>query len=79
MTDFALSRSLEIGEPLSQSEVENVFNTNFGYQFRGITLRAPDKGRYVILLANEGEIYDDEMGGGSHFTYEGEGVPEKGN
>ena len=79
MTDFALSRSLQIGETLSQSEVENVFKTDFGYQFRGITLRAPDAGRYVILLANEGEIYDDEIGSGTQFTYEGEGVPEKGD
>jgi putative restriction endonuclease len=79
MTDFALSRPVQIGETLSQSEVENAFNTDFGYQFRGITLRAPDEGRYVILLANEGEIYDDEIGSGSRFTYEGEGVPEKGN
>jgi len=38
MTDFALSRPLQIGKILSQSEVENVFNTDFGYQFRGITL-----------------------------------------
>lgn len=79
MTDFALSRPIHIGERFSQSEVETVFNTNFGYQFRGITLRAPDKGRYVILLANEGEIYEDEIDTGSKFTYEGEGVPEKGD
>ena len=79
MNDFALSRPLQIGETLSQSEVENVFETDFGYQFRGITLRAPDEGRYVILLANKGEIYNDEIGSGSQFTYEGEGVPEKGD
>jgi putative restriction endonuclease len=79
MKDFALSRPLQIGETLSQSEVENVFDTDFGYQFRGITLRAPNEGRYVILLANKGEIYDDEIGSGSQFTYEGEGVPEKGD
>ena len=79
MTDFALSSPLDIGETFSQSEVEAVFDTNFGYQFRGITLRSPDEGRYVILLANEGEIYNDEMGSGDRFTYEGEGVPEKGD
>ena len=79
MTDFALSRPLEIGESLTQPEVENVFETNFGYQFKGITLRAPDEGRYVILLANEGEIYDDELGQGDEFTYLGEGVKEKGD
>ncbi|MDQ2056327.1 HNH endonuclease [Halobellus sp. H-GB7] len=79
MTDFALSRPLDIGEGLTQSEVEDVFQTNFGYQFKGITLRAPDAGRYLILLANEGEIYDDDLGQGDDFTYLGEGVREKGN
>lgn len=79
MTDFALSRPLNIGESLTQSEVENVFDTNFGYQFKGITLRAPDEGRYVILLANKGEIYDDKLGQGDEFTYLGEGVQEKGD
>lgn len=79
MTDYALSRPLEIGESLTQNEVEDVFDTNFGYQFKGITLRAPDEGRYVILLANEGEIYDDELGQGNEFTYLGEGVQEKGD
>ena len=79
MTDFALSRPLDIGEGLTQSEVEAVFQTNFGYQFKGITLRAPDAGRYLILLANEGEIYDDDLGQGDEFTYLGEGVREKGD
>jgi len=79
MTDFALSRPLEIGESLTQSEVEDVFETNFGYQFKGITLRAPDEGRYIILLANESEIYDDDLGQGDEFTYLGEGVQEKGD
>ncbi|MFD1599345.1 HNH endonuclease [Halobellus rarus] len=79
MTDFALARPLEIGESLTQSGVEDVFETNFGYQFKGITLRSPDAGRYLILLANEGEIYDDEFGQGDEFTYLGEGVREKGD
>jgi len=79
MTDFALARPLDIGESLTQTEVEDVFDTDFGYQFKGITLRAPDEGRYVILLANEGEIYDDELGQGDDFTYLGEGVREKGD
>jgi putative restriction endonuclease len=79
MTSFPLSRSLEIGETLTQSEVEDAFNTNFGYQFKGITLRSLEEGRYVILLANKGEVYNDELGRNDEFTYEGEGVPDKGD
>ncbi|WP_435360419.1 hypothetical protein [Haloarchaeobius sp. DFWS5] len=79
MTDFALQRKLEIGENLSQEEVEDAFGTDFGYQFKGITYRHPDDGKYVILLANEGTIYNDEFGGGDEFVYTGEGVKEKGD
>ena len=74
-----LSEPLAIGETLTQAEVEYRFGTNFGYQFKGITYRNPDAGRYVILLANEGAVYDDSLGGGRGFTYVGEGVPEKGD
>lgn len=77
ITDFVLSQPLELGESLTQSEVEELFETNFGYQFRWITPRAPDEGRYLILLANEGEIYDDDLSGGDTFIYFGEGVREK--
>jgi Predicted restriction endonuclease len=70
---------LAIGETLTQAEVEYRFGTNFGYQFKGITYRNPDGGRYVILLANEGPVYDDSLGDGRGFTYVGEGVPEKGD
>jgi putative restriction endonuclease len=70
---------LELDETLTQAEVEYRFGTNFGYQFKGITYRSPDTGRYVILLANEGAVYDDSLGRGRTFTYVGEGVPEKGD
>jgi len=79
MTDFALNCSLDIGETLNQDEVEEVFGTDFGYQFKGITYRHPDEGKYVILLVNEGALYDDQLGTGNKFTYDGEGVPEKGD
>jgi putative restriction endonuclease len=79
MTDFALQRNLTIGETLSQDEVETVFQTNFGYQFKGITYRNTEQGRYIILMANEGEIYDDKIGSGSGFVYHGEGIREKGD
>lgn len=79
MTDFALQRRLAIGETLSQEEVEDIFGTDFGYQFKGITYCHPDHGEYVILLVNEGAIYDDEFGSGDEFVYTGEGVKEKGD
>jgi putative restriction endonuclease len=79
MTDFALDRNLTIGETLSQDEVESVFQTDFGYQFKGITYRNTEQGRYIILMANDGEIYDDKIGSGSGFVYYGEGVEEKGD
>jgi putative restriction endonuclease len=79
MTDFPLLRNLEIGENFTQEEVENLFQTDFGYQFKGITYRRPDEGKYIILMANEGEFYNDEIGSGSDFIYEGEGDPEKGD
>ena len=37
MTDFALSRPLEIGESLTQSEGQDVFNTDFGYQSNSVS------------------------------------------
>lgn len=79
MSDSPLSEPLSLGETLTQSEVEYRFDTNFGYQFRGITYRNPDARRYVILLANDGAVYDDSLGDGETFTYVGEGVPEKGD
>lgn len=68
MTDFALQRRLAIGETLSQEEVEDIFGTDFGYQFKGITYRHPNDGKYVILLVNEGAIYDDEFGRGDEHS-----------
>ena len=79
MTDFALHRRLAIGETLSQEEVEDIFGTDFGYQFKGITYRYPNDGKYAILLVNKGTIYDDEFGDGDEFVYTGEGVEEKGD
>ena len=79
MSRSPLSEPLELDETLTQAEVEYRFGTNFGYQFKGITYRSPDTGRYVILLANEGTVYDDSLGRGRTFTYVGEGVPEKGD
>jgi putative restriction endonuclease len=70
---------LSIGQTLTQQEVQEAFNTDFGYQFTGITYRNTDEGKYVILLSNEGEFYSDQISGGQELVYEGEGVPEKGD
>ncbi|MEZ3114914.1 HNH endonuclease [Halobaculum sp. MBLA0147] len=79
MTRSPLAEPLELGETLTQSAVQERFGTNFGYQFKGITYRTPDTGPYLILLANEGAVYDDELSDGPAFTYRGEGLPEKGD
>jgi len=79
MTSRGAIRDLEIGEIHSQNEVEETFDTNFGYQFKGITYRNPSDGRYVILNSNEGAIYDDEFISETELTYDGEGEPEKGD
>jgi len=79
MTSRGPIRDLEIGEVLSQDEVEATFDTNFGYQFKGITHRNPSEGRYVILNSNEGAIYNDEFISETELTYDGEGDPKKGD
>lgn len=79
MTDFALAERIKIGQVFTQEEVEQAFCTNFGFQFKGITLRSEKEGRYIILLSNDGEIYDDDLSAEDTFTYVGEGVPEKGD
>ncbi|ELY96995.1 restriction endonuclease-like protein [Natrialba chahannaoensis JCM 10990] len=70
---------LELNQTVTQAELEDVFSTNFGYQIKGINLRRAGDQRYIILLSNEGEIYDDRIGNGDRFRYIGEGVPEKGD
>ena len=79
MVDFALSRPLEIGERLSQEEVDDVFNANFGFQFKGITPRTREEGEFIILNSNAGEIYDDQHRDDGTLIYEGEGEKEKGD
>lgn len=79
MTARGPIRDLEIGEVLSQKEVEATFDTDFGYQFKGITYRNPSDGRYVILNSNEGAIYDDKFTSEMELTYDGEGQPKKGD
>lgn len=79
MTLRGPTRDLELGEVLSQNEVEATFDTKFGYQFKGITNRNPSEGRYVILNSNKGAIYNDEFTSETELTFDGEGKPEKGD
>ncbi|MFW6111045.1 MAG: HNH endonuclease [Thermoproteota archaeon] len=72
---------LELGETYSQQEIEEIFDTSFGYQISGINLRNPEEGkRYVILTSKEGGPYNDELSDQTEeFFYIGEGLPEKGD
>ena len=79
MVDFSLSRPLEIGERLSQEEVDDVFSANFGFQFKGISPRTRDEGKFIILNSNAGEIYDDQHRDDGTLIYEGEGEKKKGD
>lgn len=72
-------RDLEIGEVLTQSEVQEVFETDFGFQFKGITYRNPPEGRYIIINSNEGAVYDDQYTSEGVLRYDGEGEPDKGD
>lgn len=64
---------LDIGDRLSQEEIEDVFDTGFGYRISGINPRRDDiDNRYILLFANEDGPYDDSVKWG-RFEYDGEG------
>jgi putative restriction endonuclease len=64
---------LEIGDRLSQEEIEDIFDTGFGYRISGINPRRDDTdNRYILLFANEDGPYDDSVKWG-RFEYDGEG------
>lgn len=65
---------ITIGDKLSQEEIEDVFDTGFGYQISGINPRRDDQDRrYVLVFANEDGPYDDSVKRGQ-FEYVGEGL-----
>ncbi|ELZ25911.1 HNH endonuclease [Natrinema limicola] len=65
---------LEEGDRLNQEEIEEIFDTNFGYRTSGINVRRDaDDDRYILLFANEDGPYDDNVRQGQ-FTYIGEGL-----
>lgn len=65
---------LEIGDRLSQDEIEDAFNTGFGYRISGINPRRDDNdNRYILVFANEDGPYSDSVRQGE-FEYIGEGL-----
>lgn len=65
---------ISIGDRLLQEEIEDAFNTRFGYQISGINPRRDDTdNRYLLLFANEDGPYDDTVRAG-RFEYMGEGL-----
>ncbi|SFL08319.1 putative restriction endonuclease [Halogranum rubrum] len=69
-----LPDGLTIGTRYTQEEIEDLFDTGFGYQISGINPRRPSDGeRYVLLFANEDGPYSDAVTEGT-FEYVGEGL-----
>lgn len=65
---------LAVGTRYTQAEIEEMFDTGFGYQISGINPRRPsDDERYVLLFANEDGPYSDSVTQG-RFEYVGEGL-----
>lgn len=63
-----------VGDHLSKDEIEEAFDTGFGYQISGINPRRDDHDRrYVLVFANEDGPYDDTVTQGQ-FEYIGEGL-----
>ena len=63
-----------VGDRLVQADIEARFNTGFGYQISGINPRRDvDDNQYLLVFANEGGPYDDDVTQGQ-FEYIGEGL-----
>jgi putative restriction endonuclease len=65
---------IEVGDTLTQDEIEDAYNTGFGYRISGINSRRDDHDRrYILLFANEDGPYSDSVTQG-RFEYIGEGL-----
>jgi putative restriction endonuclease len=65
---------LEIGDRFTQQEIEDEFDTGFGYQISGINPRRDEQDRrYILLFSNEDGPYEDSVVRGQ-FEYIGEGL-----
>ena len=68
------SSKLLVGDFLNQEEIEETFNTGFGYRISGINPRRDEQDqRYILLFANEEGPYSDSVTQG-RFEYIGEGL-----
>ncbi|WP_209309552.1 hypothetical protein [Haloarcula amylovorans] len=66
--------SVETGNGYTQTEIEEAFDTGFGYQISGINPRRDNQDRqYVLVFANEDGPYSDSVTQG-RFEYIGEGL-----
>ncbi|MBX0297069.1 HNH endonuclease [Haloarcula nitratireducens] len=65
---------VEIGDQLTQADIETIFDTGFGYQISGINPRrdASDN-QYLLVFATEDGPYNDTVTQGQ-FKYIGEGL-----
>ena len=65
---------IEVDDFLTQEEIEEAFNTGFGYRISGINPRRDEQDRrYILLFANEEGPYSDSVTQG-RFEYIGEGL-----
>lgn len=65
---------VSVGDTLTQNEIEEAFDTGFGYRISGINPRRDDRDqRYVLVFAREDGPYDDSVRDGE-FEYIGEGL-----
>jgi len=64
----------EVGDRLTQEEIEDAFDTGFGYRISGINPRRDENNnRYLLIFANEDGPYSDSVRQGQ-FEYIGEGL-----
>lgn len=62
---------INVGDRYKQDDIEESFDTGFGYQISGINPRRDSQDRrYVLLFANEDGPYDDSVHRGGSSTLE---------
>ncbi|ANW09676.1 putative protein 15 [Haloarcula hispanica pleomorphic virus 3] len=67
-------KEVSVGDYLTQDDIEEIFDTGFGYRISGINPRRDSQDRrYVLVFANEDGPYDDSVKQGQ-FEYIGEGL-----
>ena len=56
---------IEVGDSLTQDEIEDAYNTGFGYRISEINPRRDDHDwRHILLFANEDGPYSDSVAQG---------------